>query len=151
MVQGNQSLAPRIQRSNTHVLASIAHRLNTFKAMRLCAPMFGSCRERRNRVIQFGICQFDDNPYVVGRKAGVSLKVQFKTVSGRHASLWVQDGQLHLKDHGSTNGTFVNGARVTDEVQIGEEDLIHFAEAPFRVRRQSPTGQNRWYDCPQCL
>ncbi len=84
----------------------------------------------------------DGNPYIVGRKTGVSLKLQFRTVSGNHATLWVDDNQLYLRDLGSTNGTFVNGARVEKDttVTISEEDLIHFAEAPFRVRRQSPTG-----------
>lgn len=84
----------------------------------------------------------DGNPYIVGRKTGVSLKLQFRTVSGNHASLWVEDGALFLRDLGSTNGTFVNGNRVEKDstVKVSEEDLIHFAEAPFRVRRQSPTG-----------
>lgn len=83
----------------------------------------------------------DENPYVVGRKSGVSLKLQFRTVSGNHASLWVEGGELFLRDMGSTNGTFINGERVERDVtmKISEEDLIHFAEAPFRVRRQSPT------------
>ena len=84
----------------------------------------------------------DGNPYIVGRKTGVSLKLQFRTVSGNHASLWVENGTLFLRDLGSTNGTYVNGERIEKdvEVKLNEEDLIHFAEAPFRVRRQSPTG-----------
>tara|TARA_R110002049_G_scaffold47902_1_gene138334 strand:- start:17152 stop:18267 length:1116 start_codon:yes stop_codon:yes gene_type:complete len=83
----------------------------------------------------------DDHPYVIGRKSGVALKLQYKTVSSNHASLWVEDGKLYLKDLGSTNGTYVNGTRLEGETVVGEEDLIHFAEAPFRVLRQSPTGQ----------
>jgi EAL domain-containing protein (putative c-di-GMP-specific phosphodiesterase class I) len=83
----------------------------------------------------------DESPYDVGRKTGVSLKIGFSTVSGRHASLWVQENRLHLKDHNSTNGTYVNGTRVSDEVVLQEEDLIHFAEAPFRVLCQSPISQ----------
>ena len=84
----------------------------------------------------------DGNPYVVGRKTGVSLKLQFRTVSGNHAAMWVEGGKLLLRDLGSTNGTYVNGKRIESGETIGimEEDLIHFAEAPFRVRRQSPTG-----------
>jgi EAL domain-containing protein (putative c-di-GMP-specific phosphodiesterase class I) len=84
----------------------------------------------------------DGNPYIVGRKTGVSLKLQFRTVSGNHASMWVDGGVLFLRDLGSTNGTFVNGERIEKDqtVRVAEEDLIHFAEAPFRVRRQSPTG-----------
>lgn len=83
----------------------------------------------------------DEPEFVVGRKAGNSIQLQFNTVSGRHAQLNVRSGRLYLTDLGSTNGTYVNGKRVTDEVAINEEDLIHFAEAPFRVLRQSPTGQ----------
>ncbi len=84
----------------------------------------------------------DDNPFTVGRKPGVSLKLQFRTVSSNHASLWLEAGTLMLKDLGSTNGTYINGKRIEpgQPVRVAEEDLIHFAEAPFRVRRQSPTG-----------
>ena len=84
----------------------------------------------------------DGNPYIIGRKTGVSMKVQFRTVSGNHAAMWVEAGILYLRDLGSTNGTYINGKRVEegDTVTVAEEDLIHFAEAPFRVRRQSPTG-----------
>ena len=84
----------------------------------------------------------DGNPYIVGRKTGVSLKLQFRTVSGNHAAIWVESGKLFLRDLGSTNGTYVNGNRIEngETISIAEEDLIHFAEAPFRVRRQSPTG-----------
>jgi len=83
----------------------------------------------------------DEQPYVIGRKTGVALKLQYKTVSGNHASMWIDEGRLFLRDLGSTNGTYVNGKRLDGETVVSEEDLIHFAEAPFRVLRQSPTGQ----------
>ncbi len=89
-----------------------------------------------------GHTPIDGNPFTVGRKSGVSLRLQFRTVSGNHASLWVEDGCLFLRDLGSTNGTYINGTRIEKEVTVktNEEDLIHFAEAPFRVRRQSQSG-----------
>ncbi|WP_436715124.1 EAL domain-containing protein [Roseiconus lacunae] len=83
----------------------------------------------------------DEVEFTIGRKAGCSLKLQFNTVSGKHAKLSLRDGILYLCDLGSTNGTYVNGERIEGEVVIEEEDLIHFAEAAFRVLRQSPTGQ----------
>lgn len=82
----------------------------------------------------------DRDPFVVGRKSGSALKLQFPTVSGNHANLSLRSGELVLEDSGSTNGTFVNGARISVSTRVTDEDLIHFAEAPFRVRRQSPTG-----------
>nr|WP_236649505.1 EAL domain-containing protein [Rhodopirellula sp. SM50] len=84
----------------------------------------------------------DEPEFTIGRKPGSSLKLNFKTVSGRHAILSANDGKLLLTDLGSTNGTYVNGERIQGQVTVDEEDLIHFAEAPFRVLRQSPTGQS---------
>lgn len=84
----------------------------------------------------------DDNPFVIGRRNGVSMKINFRTVSSNHASMWTERGNLYVKDLGSTNGTYVNGKRIDDAVQVGEEDLVHFAEAPFRIRRQSATNSN---------
>jgi hypothetical protein len=54
------------------------------------------------------------------------------TVSGRHATLDSRGDGLWVEDAGSTNGTFVNGARVTsarllspgDVVRIGHTDLL---------------------------
>ena len=85
----------------------------------------------------------DEQPFVIGRRAGISLSLQYRTVSGNHASLEVENGELILRDLGSTNGTYVNGEKLLDKgVRVVEEDLIHFAEAPFRVRRQSPTSEH---------
>lgn len=84
----------------------------------------------------------DEAQFTIGRKPGSSLKLNFNTVSGKHALLNVRNGKLYLTDLGSTNGTYVNGERIQGEVVVKEEDLIHFAEAPFRVLRQSPTGNS---------
>ncbi len=82
----------------------------------------------------------EGHPFIIGRRSGIGLSLWFRTVSSQHAALWTEDGQLWLRDLGSTNGTYVNGQRITEPVRIGAEDLLHFAEAPFRVRRQSPTS-----------
>ena len=62
-------------------------------------------------------------------------------VSRRHARLTARDGVLVLTDLGSTNGTRVNGHRVTemvlgagDRIQIGETSLVVEA-APSRGGR----------------
>jgi EAL domain-containing protein (putative c-di-GMP-specific phosphodiesterase class I) len=77
----------------------------------------------------------ESSPFSVGRKPGCSLQLNARTVSGHHADLLVQDGNLVLVDRGSTNGTFVNGQRVTVPTILGEDTLIQFADVPFRVRR----------------
>jgi EAL domain-containing protein (putative c-di-GMP-specific phosphodiesterase class I) len=97
----------------------------------------------------------DDNPFIVGRGVGISLRLQFKTVSGNHASIRCDEQQLIVEDLGSTNGTYVNGKRIVGPTPVGEEDLVHFAEAPFRVRCQSMshhvTGTLQEDICDQAL
>jgi pSer/pThr/pTyr-binding forkhead associated (FHA) protein len=43
------------------------------------------------------------------------------TVSREHAEIWKQDDAIHIRDLGSSNGTFVGGERITEaQVQIGD-------------------------------
>ena len=73
-------------------------------------------------------------PFSIGRKAGCSLQLPSKTVSSYHADLTNRDGNLMLIDRQSTNGTYVNGRRITDMVVLKADDLVQFADMAFRVR-----------------
>ena len=70
-------------------------------------------------------------PMRIGRAPECELVLKDNRVSRRHARLAARDGVLVLTDLGSTNGTRVNGHRVTevvlgagDRVQIGETSLV---------------------------
>ena len=54
-----------------------------------------------------------------------------------HAEIVEVGGCLVLRDLGSTNGTYINGRRVREPVTLAEDDLVQFANLPFRVRMQS--------------
>jgi EAL domain-containing protein (putative c-di-GMP-specific phosphodiesterase class I) len=43
---------------------------------------------------------------------------------------------LLIRDLSSTNGTYVNGQRITAPTPINDNDLIQFADLTFRIRRQ---------------
>ena len=69
----------------------------------------------------------------IGRGAENTIRLdEDTTVSNRHASLDSRGDGLWLEDAGSTNGTFVNGQRVTsprllqpgDVIRIGHTDLL---------------------------
>jgi EAL domain-containing protein (putative c-di-GMP-specific phosphodiesterase class I) len=79
----------------------------------------------------------DSNPFCVGRSPDASLCLSSKCVSSLHAELLERHSRLILHDSGSTNGTFVNGQRVSEPVTLCSDDLIHFADVPFRVMQQS--------------
>lgn len=81
-------------------------------------------------------------PFHVGRQPGLGLCIPRRTVSGMHAEIVMDGDSLLLRDLNSTNGTFVNGRQIT-ETQVREEDLIQFADVPFRIRRQDSMGPNK--------
>ena len=76
-------------------------------------------------------------PFVVGRRGDLALSLSSPAVSQLHAEFTEVAGRLTLRDLGSTNGTYVNGQRVTAPVRLEEDDLVQFANLPFRVRQQS--------------
>src|SRR5579871_2559238 len=58
--------------------------------------------------------------YRVGRDPDSDIAVNDPRVSWNHATLAYQDGRWVLEDHGSTNGTFLDGERVRRVVVSGD-------------------------------
>lgn len=81
-------------------------------------------------------------PFIIGRSPSVTLTIASPTVSTQHAELRLENGELIVRDLRSTNGTFVNGARVTSEASLRAGDLLQLAEIVFRV-----TEQRGYVDC----
>jgi EAL domain-containing protein (putative c-di-GMP-specific phosphodiesterase class I) len=54
-------------------------------------------------------------------------------ISGQHAEIARYGSQLTLRDLGSTNGTFLNGERLSEGKLVREGDIIHFARFEFRL------------------
>jgi ABC-type multidrug transport system ATPase subunit/pSer/pThr/pTyr-binding forkhead associated (FHA) protein len=71
----------------------------------------------------------------IGRDPSSYLPLNHPTVSLHHARIFKHGNTLLIKDLGSTNGTFVNGKRITqatltsgDEIQIGPFKLAYDAQ-----------------------
>jgi hypothetical protein len=67
-----------------------------------------------------------DRPLVIGRSPDADVVINDNNVSRRHAEVWRTSEGLAVRDLQSTNGTFVNGHRITavslsprDDVTIG--------------------------------
>ncbi len=70
---------------------------------------------------------------LVGRKRGMcDLIIDRGSVSKLHCLIVKTDGLLFIRDLGSTNGTKVNGQRVTRGALLPNDELA-FAGAKFRV------------------
>lgn len=72
-------------------------------------------------------------PLSIGRDPGNGLRLAHDTVSRRHAVLTCEHGLWVLRDLGSTNGTTVNGRRVTTTTVVAEGDQVSFGRMSFRI------------------
>ncbi|MGZ6187081.1 MAG: FHA domain-containing protein, partial [Candidatus Binataceae bacterium] len=67
----------------------------------------------------------------VGTAASNDLQLDEPTASRRHAALERRGGRWHVADLGSTNGTYINGRRVTAPTPLQRGDELRFANARF--------------------
>src|SRR5881628_2906879 len=73
---------------------------------------------------------------VVGRAVTSDVPIYDPTISRRHAEVSLADGGVKVKDVGSSNGTFLKGARITEAI-AAENDVITFGKVAFRVKEVS--------------
>ncbi|HKT61482.1 MAG TPA: adenylate/guanylate cyclase domain-containing protein [Gemmatimonadales bacterium] len=73
---------------------------------------------------------------VVGRGLASDLAIYDPTISRRHAELTVGADGVQVKDLGSSNGTCINGARITAG-HLGLEDTVTFGKVAFRLTVRS--------------
>jgi len=71
-------------------------------------------------------------PAVIGRNPPADIILEGTTVSRRHCRMELQDGQLLLSDLASTNGTYVNGVRLSEPVTL--EDGANIDVGAYRLR-----------------
>jgi len=78
-----------------------------------------------------------DGVSVVGRHPKSDIPISQGTVSGKHA-LIIKDGDQHyLEDVGSRNGTFINGAKITERSPLANNDSIKFGQFEVRFRAEA--------------
>jgi hypothetical protein len=68
----------------------------------------------------------------IGRRKSCHVVLDYPGCSGNHAVIVWRDGQAHVVDKGSTNGTFLNDERVTENaIRVG--DVVTFNTIAYRV------------------
>lgn len=73
-----------------------------------------------------------DGATVVGRKNSCDLRIPLTSVSRQHCEFRIEDGAVLLRDLGSSNGTFHNGARV-QEAELAPGDEVVVGPVNFRL------------------
>jgi hypothetical protein len=80
--------------------------------------------------------ELDSAPLEIGRSLENEIQLEDdEFASARHARLTPQRDGVWLEDTGSTNGTFVNGDRVTRAQRLNPGDVIRIGESDFRYER----------------
>ena len=73
---------------------------------------------------------------VVGRALTSDIPVLDPTISRRHAEVAWDESGVHVRDLGSSNGTFLNGVKV-ETAKLSPGDVITFGKVPFRLKETS--------------
>lgn len=69
---------------------------------------------------------------ILGRSQNCDIVLPGNHVSRQHAELYFQSGRLHVKDLGSSNGTYVNRKKVQESV-VNPGDELRFDTLVFQV------------------
>jgi len=81
-----------------------------------------------------------DGEHIAGRDAECSLVVEGTTVSRRHARITVSNAAAMIDDLGSTNGTHVNGVRISTPTRLNPGDEFALGSEKLRVRLRSASA-----------
>ncbi len=82
--------------------------------------------------------QFDKSEVTIGRVQGNDVILPKGNVSKRHARIVLKEGKFVVVDLKSTNGTYVNGRKITSPLVIREEDKIYIGDFVMTIE---PAGQ----------
>jgi len=72
--------------------------------------------------------QLEGDVLTIGRDASNQIPINDAEISRKHSQLVLQGGKYVLTDLGSTNGTFVNGQRVTSQHVLQPGEVISLGE-----------------------
>jgi|CZKU01.1.fsa_nt_gi pilus assembly protein CpaF len=81
---------------------------------------------------------FDRNEINVGRVQGNDLMLPKGNVSKHHARLLYRDGRFIVTDLKSTNGTYVNGRKISQATIVREGDKIYIGDFVLRLETGQP-------------
>ena len=74
-----------------------------------------------------------ERPLVIGRRGECDVVLRDDAVSGRHARISWDTDSWQVEDLNSTNGTYVNGRRVTRPIRLKTGDALRIGNATWRV------------------
>ncbi len=97
---------------------------------------------------QEGIIPLEGQEIVIGRDPGCDLVLHPESpASRRHASIYLGEGGWHIRDLGSSNGTSLNGASITDHL-LAPGDQVALATLKFIYEEDLEEGMDEAVEPP---
>lgn len=131
----------------TECTAVVQRRLKQHKSTRVYL-LVASCSDLSNYIID-DISSFElTSNAVIGRSEECDFVACLETISRRHCIFTLEGGCWHIRDLGSTNGTFVNGEMISEKtslhcgavIRIGGLVLVFHIEPGALHRHSHPSG-----------
>jgi sigma-B regulation protein RsbU (phosphoserine phosphatase) len=79
---------------------------------------------------------------IIGRQTGVDLKLEGANISRRHARFFLIEGRYFVEDLGSSNGTFVNDAKIKGRMGLANGDQIRIGPYVLRFDASSDPAKD---------
>ena len=80
--------------------------------------------------------QFDlGEELTIGRADGCRIRLDDSFTSQLHARVFSRDGQFFVEDLGSTNGTFVNGSKISSPTPLRRGDRLKIGKTTLEVSK----------------
>src|ERR671910_778658 len=83
---------------------------------------------------------FDKNEITIGRVQGNDVVLPKGNISKRHSRIVLKDGKFIIVDLKSTNGTYVNGRKITSPLVIKDSDKIYIGDFILNVEETGAGG-----------
>src|ERR1700750_1416708 len=86
---------------------------------------------------------FNKPEVTIGRVQGNDIVLPKGNVSKRHARIVLKDGKFIIVDLKSTNGTYVNGRKITSPLVVKDSDKIYVGDFIIGVDEAAGDGDNQ--------
>lgn len=83
--------------------------------------------------------------YTIGRSEGHAVRLTERNISRRHATISRTTSGFRIEDHGSYNGTSVNGVRLVGRQDLAHGDLIQLGDYRIHVMDEAIETQEQGY------
>jgi hypothetical protein len=77
----------------------------------------------------------------IGRSPEADVRIEDRYASSIHARIYSRGPNYYVEDMNSTNGTFLNGARLDGEAKLGDLDELRIGDTEFRFELEVPGGE----------